>query len=163
MTTFVCRIKTLNTKPKIRLRMVRIKTLNTKPKCTYKWYELKHQTKIHLRMVQKAPSHPSMQLHSKAWSQRPFMHPGRGTQTSQWGPSLKKVKKIRLFLKLKNIQLFLKLKNIHRCLTQGMIRRSNFMRSKFNFFMRSKLWSWDWNCNFSWDPNYDHEIKGRLG
>jgi hypothetical protein len=34
-----------------------------------------------------------MQLHSKAWSQRPFMHPGRGTQTSQWGPSLKKLKR----------------------------------------------------------------------
>jgi hypothetical protein len=23
--------------------------------------------------------------------------------------------------------------------------------------------SWDWNCNFSWDRNYDHEIKSRLG
>jgi hypothetical protein len=38
-------------------------------------------------------------------------------------------------------------------------RRSNFMRSKFNFFMRSKLQSWDWNCNFSWDQNYDHEVE----
>jgi hypothetical protein len=40
-----------------------------------------------------------------------------------------------------------------------MIMRSNFMRLKFDFSMRLKLWSWDQNLTFSWDPNYNHEIK----
>ncbi len=43
------------------------------------------------------------------------------------------------------------------------------MRSKFNFFKKSKLQSWGWNFPFSWDWNlqwywsggqiFDHEIK----
>jgi len=32
-----------------------------------------------------------------------------------------------------------------------MIMRSNFMRLKFNIFIRSKLWSWDQNSICSWD------------
>jgi len=30
------------------------------------------------------------------------------------------------------------------------VRRSNFMRSKFNFFIRSNFWSWGGNCVCSW-------------
>jgi hypothetical protein len=46
------------------------------------------------------------------------------------------------------------LKNI-KCLTfyssnRERIMRSNFMRSKFNFFRRSNFWSWDWNSISSW-------------
>ncbi len=46
-----------------------------------------------------------------------------------------------------------------------MIMRSNFMRLKLQFFMRSKLQSQGWNSTFSWDQicsiifdNFDHEV-----
>jgi hypothetical protein len=45
------------------------------------------------------------------------------------------------------------------------VRRSNFMRSKLQFFMRLKLRSWGQNSTFSWDQifsiifdNFDQEV-----
>ena len=44
------------------------------------------------------------------------------------------------------------------------VRRSNFMRSKFNFFMRSNFWSWGWNWHFSWDQIFLQNWSGdRIG
>ncbi len=40
-----------------------------------------------------------------------------------------------------------------------MIMRSNFMRSKFNFFRRSNFRSWDRNSTFSGGRIFDHEIE----
>ena len=41
-----------------------------------------------LRMSQKAPDHPGLQIHSSAVVlQDPYLHPGKGIHTSQWNPS----------------------------------------------------------------------------